>query len=58
MFESAVSGNFLGKKLYGGIIYVHANIPEGFYNYRKSLLTGLFLSMLIINDRLSDDTVS
>ena len=48
----------LKKALFGGIIYVHANIPEGFYNYKKSLFTALVLSKLTINDRLPDYTIT
>ena len=58
IFETAVLDPKLKKVPFGGIIYVHANIPEGFDNYKKSLLTALFLSMLTINDRLSDYTIT
>lgn len=44
--------------LSGGIIYVHANIPEGFFNYKNSFLTALFLSALVINGNLEKYTVA
>jgi hypothetical protein len=44
--------------LFGGVIYIHANIPEGFYNYRNSLLTSLFLAALLINNQLHKYTIS
>ena len=55
--EAALS-DFCVNNLNGGILYIHANIPEGFYNYQNSFLTALFLSMLALNDGLSSITVS
>lgn len=56
MCASALAG-LCEDKLYGGIIYIHANIPEGFYNYKNSLMTALFISMLVINNGLGLYTI-
>lgn len=38
-------------------MYVHANIPEGFYNYKNSLLIAMFLGSLVMNGTLESYTV-
>lgn len=50
--------DYSNENLCGGIFYVHSNIPEGYYNYKNSLLSGIYLSMLAINDGLQNYTIS
>lgn len=57
VFQSATQ-SFDPNDLFGGIIYIHANIPEGFYNYRRALVIALYLSSLLINDSLQKYTIT
>lgn len=41
----------------GGIFYMHANIPEGSFNYKQSFFIGLYLSVMAINDNFENKTI-
>jgi len=40
------------NELFGGIFYIHSNIPEERFCYNQLLLMGIYLGMLIINGRV------
>jgi hypothetical protein len=46
--KAATSGRAT-HELFGGIFYVHSNIPEDFFNYKEILLISLFLGVAHAN---------
>ena len=53
--SSLIKNSIQGMKeteLFGGIFYIHANIPEERFCYNQLLLMGIYLGMLVINGRV------
>ena len=56
VFKGAIKDLSLGQ-LNGGIMYLHSNIPEKFFHYKKIMLIGLFLGLMVINDKIKEYSV-
>ena len=56
VFKEVIEDLSLGQ-LNGGIMYLHSNIPEKFFHYKKIMLMGLFLGLMIINDQIKEYSV-
>lgn len=46
------------RPLFGGIMYLHANIPENFFKYKQAMLISLYLGILLLNSELENVSVS
>ena len=56
VFKEAIEDLSL-EKLHGGILYLHSNIPENFFHYKKIMLIGFFLGLMIIHNKISEYTL-
>lgn len=56
VFKEAIEDLSL-EQLHGGILYLHSNIPEKFFHYKKIMMIGFFLGLMIVNDKISEYTV-
>lgn len=44
------------NKTFGGIIYVHSNIPENCFFYKETFLIGFYITVMTINNNLPNFT--
>lgn len=50
----AANEGLTNEQIYGGIFYLHCNIPEDSFYYKEIMMISLFLGVGLINGNLSN----
>lgn len=48
--------NLKGEDTFGGIMYIHSNIPDNCFHYKETFLLAFYVSVMTINNNLKNFT--